>query len=220
MRTLNPKSPRLRTFEKIPAMEWKVNLGGQLIECSGNSHHSHRSDRMAFCLILPPISFLHLAWVSLQVSSWNSVKLLEAPEIALCVRQENSFPPFLHPFFFITPKHRILWKYHGQQTRGKITEMSVHLLFDLWWQQKHQRYQEDCSSRPPGNRKPALVVFSRKISNNRFQLFQALQTRCDLWKPFICYSKRSINVEHSSYLLNRERLLRGSCFNLKPHYIL
>ena len=133
---MNPKFPRLRAIEKIPAMEWRVNLGGQLTECSGNSHHSHRPDCMALCPILPPTSFVHLAWVSLQVSSWNSTKLLEAPEIALCVRQENSFPsfllslpPFLHPFFFITPEHRILLKYCGQQTRDKIAINPLKCLF-------------------------------------------------------------------------------------------
>ena len=107
-----------------------------MTECSGNSHHSHRPDCMALCPILPPTSFVHLACVSLQVSSWNSTKLLEAPEIALCVRQENSFPsfllslpPFLHPFFFITPEHRILLKYCGQQTRDKIAINPLKCLF-------------------------------------------------------------------------------------------
>lgn len=136
MTTLNPKFPRLRAVEKIPAMEWKVNLGGQLIECSGNFHHSHGPDHMTLCPILPPTSFLHLAWLSLQVLSWNSTKLLEEPEVALGVRQENSFPSFLlslppslHPFFFITPKHRILRKYRGQQTRDKIAINPLKCLF-------------------------------------------------------------------------------------------
>lgn len=39
----------------------------------------------------------------LQVSSWNSVKSLEAPEIALRVRQENSSPSFLLPLPSFTP---------------------------------------------------------------------------------------------------------------------
>lgn len=93
--------------------------------------------------------------------------------------------------------------------------MPLHLLFDLRWQQKHHRHQEDSNVRPLGTEHSALGVSSRETSNYWFQLFQALQMRYRMWKPFVYpHTHHECGV---SLLVFGEyyRLPSRFCFNLE-----
>ena len=129
-----------------------------------------------------------------------------------------SLPPFLHfslpPLPFFSPKHRILRKYHEQQRRDKIAVNPLKCLFTSCLTFDGSRNITDTKRiitlGPWGTESQHWKSLQGKHQVAVSSCFKLCKRGTICENPLPVILKCSTNVEHSSYLLNQERLLRGS----------